>query len=89
MIETHSEHLIRKLKELVADPDVDISNDQVAIYYADKDEYGDSYVEKMDLDENGQFEKSWPKGFFDRSYELTKMLMQANSKVSHQEKKDD
>ncbi len=89
LIETHSEHLIRKLQVLVADPDVDISNDQVAIYYADKDEYGDSYVEKMDLDENGQFEKSWPKGFFDRSYELTKMLMQANSKVSHQEKKDD
>ena len=82
LIETHSEHLIRKLQVLVADPDVKISDDQVAIYYVDKDEKGDSYVEKMKLCENGQFEKTWPTGFFDKSYELTKMLMKANSKVS-------
>lgn len=86
LIETHSEHLIRKLQVLVADPDVRISADQVAIYYVDKDEKGDSYVEKMELGENGQFEKTWPAGFFDKSYELTKMLIEANNKVPHQEK---
>jgi predicted ATPase len=86
LIETHSEYLIRKLQVLVADPDKKISDDQVAIYYVDKDEKGDSYVEKMKLCENGQFEKAWPTGFFDKSYELTKMLMEANSKLSAQEK---
>lgn len=80
LIETHSEHLIRKLQVLIADPDVGIREDQVAIYYVDKDEKGDSHIEKMDLCENGQFEKEWPTGFFDKGYELTKMLMRANSK---------
>lgn len=89
LIETHSEHLIRKLQVLVADPDIQISDDQVAIYYVDKDENGGSHIEKMELAENGQFEKAWPKGFFDKSYELTKMLMKANSKVPHQEKRND
>ena len=46
LIETHSEHLIRKLQVLAADPDVPISNDQIAIYYVDKDHNGDSYVTK-------------------------------------------
>lgn len=89
LIETHSEHLIRKLQVLIADPDVGISEDQVAIYYVDKDEKGDSHVERMSLCESGQFEKAWPAGFFDKSYELTKMLIEANSKVPYQEKSDD
>ncbi len=89
LIETHSEHLIRKLQVLVADPDIKISNDQIAIYYVDKDENGDSHVEKMNMCDNGQFEKAWPTGFFDKSYELTKMLMKANSKILNQEQQDD
>lgn len=80
LLETHSEHLIRKLQVLVADPDVMLKEDQVAIYYVDKDEKGDSHVQKMELCANGQFETAWPSGFFDKSYELTKLLMKANSK---------
>ncbi len=89
LIETHSEHLIRKLQVLVADPEVPISDDQVAVYYVDKNQDGDSYVGKMELDERGQFEKAWPKGFFDKSYELTKMLVQASSKAAGREKRND
>lgn len=89
LIETHSEHLIRKLQVLAADPDVPISNDQIAIYYVDKDHNGDSYVTKMELNKNGQFEKTWPNGFFDKSYELTKMLLHANSKNRQQENQND
>ncbi len=82
LIETHSEHLIRKLQVLVADPESGIDSDQVAIYYVDKNEEGNSYIEKMELCENGQFEKAWPSGFFDKSYELTKLLMRAGRKKS-------
>lgn len=89
LIETHSEHLIRKLQVLVADPDIKISHDQIAIYYVNKDVNGDSHVEKMNMCDNGQFEKAWPTGFFDKSYELTKMLMKANSKMPLQENQDD
>ena len=74
---------------LFRSPDIKISNDQIAIYYVDKDENGDSHVEKMNMCDNGQFEKAWPTGFFDKSYELTKMLMKANSKIPNQEQQDD
>lgn len=80
MIETHSEHLIRRLQVLVADPDIKFNYDQIAIYYVDKDEDGSSHVMEMKLTENGQFEKPWPSGFFDKSYELTKELLRVNNK---------
>ncbi|WP_138309627.1 MULTISPECIES: DUF3696 domain-containing protein [unclassified Clostridium] len=89
LIETHSEHLIRKLQVLVADPDVPILSDQVAIYYVDKDKMGNSYIDKMELCNNGQFKKPWPSGFFDKNYELTRLLMKANQKVAFQENKYD
>lgn len=78
LVETHSEHLIRKLQVLIADKNIDFSNDQVAIYYVDKDENGDSFVTRMNITENGQFKEEWPSGFFDKSYELTKLLLRAN-----------
>lgn len=78
LIETHSEHLIRRLQALVADKNVNISNDQVKIYYVDKDENNEAFVTEMRILENGQFEKEWPSGFFDKAYELSKELMRNN-----------
>lgn len=80
VIETHSEHLIRKLQVLVADPEVNITPDDVAIYYIDKDASGVSSVTRMNMNSKGQFEEKWPSGFFDKSYELTKELMRVASK---------
>lgn len=80
IVETHSEHLIRKLQVLIADPNVPIDNDQVAIYYVEKDERGESFIQKMEIAENGQFKKKWPSGFFDKGFELSRELMVANSK---------
>lgn len=80
LIETHSEHLIRRLQVLVADPLVNLSSDEIAVYYVDKTSEGCSFVEEMKLSETGQFQVPWPSGFFDKSYELTKELMRANSK---------
>lgn len=83
LVETHSEHLIRKLQVLIADPEVPIDSDQVAFYYVEKDVDGNSHIRKMDINKNGQFEKAWPSGFFDKSYELTSELLYANSKVKN------
>lgn len=80
IVETHSEHLIRKLQVLIADPSVPIDNDQVAIYYVEKNKLGESFIEKMEIAENGQFKKRWPSGFFDKGFELSRELMVANSK---------
>lgn len=87
LVETHSEHLIRKIQVLIADPEVDFDSDQVAFYYVEKDEKGNSYTKKMEIDKNGQFEEQWPKGFFDKSYELVSELLFANSKISEREEK--
>lgn len=81
LVETHSEHLIRKLQVLIADPEIPIDSDQVAFYYVEKDDEGNSHIIKMDINKNGQFEKAWPTGFFDKSYELTSELLYANSKM--------
>lgn len=75
LIETHSEHLVRRLQVLVANPDIRINPDDVAIYYVDKIDDGSSEVKKINLYENGQFIERWPSGFFDKSYELSRELL--------------
>ena len=77
LIETHSEHLIRKIQLLVADRESLLTNDMVAIYYIDKDKDGFAIVEEMKLLKNGKFEKTWPSGFFDKGYQLSRALAKA------------
>lgn len=80
LVETHSEHLIRKIQVLIADPQIPIDSDQVAFYYVEKDDDGNSHIRKMEINKNGQFIEPWPSGFFDKSYELASELLVANSK---------
>ncbi len=80
LIETHSEHLIRRLQSIVADPDNPLTSDDIAIYYVDMQKNGNSYVTKMELTENGQFVEKWPSGFFDKSYLLSRELSKNISK---------
>lgn len=79
IIETHSEHMIRKLQTLVADNNVKISNDDVKIYYIDKNENNEAYVTEMKMLPNGKFESEWPTGFFDKSYTLALELIKNNA----------
>ncbi|MGG1140364.1 DUF3696 domain-containing protein [Bacillus mycoides] len=74
-IETHSEHLIRKLQVLIADPNNKITPDDVAIYYIDKKEGGSSFIRRMEISPSGQFLEKWPSGFFDKSFELSRDLL--------------
>ena len=78
LIETHSEHFIRKLQVLIANKESEITSDDVAIYYVDKNDNGEAYVEKMNILPNGQFEKEWPTGFFDKAFELAMELLDNN-----------
>ena len=77
MIETHSEHLIRRLQALIADKNTAITKDQVKIYYVDKDENSESYIKEMQLLDNGQFKTEWP--FFDKAFELSMELVRNNN----------
>lgn len=68
LVETHSEHMIKKLQVLVAKKKIDIDKIGVNYFYMNK---GITKVKKMELDETGFFKEPWPDGFFDESYKLS------------------
>jgi len=62
VLETHSEHLLLRLRTLVASGDVSASD--VALYFVEKTR-GRSEVRRVPIQENGHIETSeWPDGFF-------------------------
>ena len=89
-IETHSEHFIRALQVLIADPDYPLTSDMVKIYYVDKTCDGNSTIREIRMNECGQFIDRWPEGFFDKAYNLTKqfMLFTAQRKMTSEKRTD-
>lgn len=75
IIETHSEHMIRKVQTMIAKSE--IKKEDVAVYYFGNNEVA-AQVRKLELEDNGFFKEPWPDGFFDESYNLTKELLRAN-----------
>lgn len=75
VIETHSEHLIRKLQVLIADAKCPLTEKDICIYYVDKNEDEIASVEKMEILSNGKFKTKWPSGFFDKAHELSMELL--------------
>lgn len=88
IIETHSEHLLKKLQVLVSQgktlqlwPEGHCSGEDVklkdalSIYYFAKDKNGNTKAIEMELDDNGFFKTETPKGFFDESLELNRQLL--------------
>ena len=72
IIETHSEHMVRKLQVLYAKGEID-PNDFI-IYYFDNSK-GTSEAIEMKLDKYGLFIEKWPHGFFDDKMNLTFELL--------------
>lgn len=88
IIETHSEHLLKKLQVLVSQgktlqlwPEGHCSGEDVklkdalSIYYFAKDAKGNTKAIEMELDDNGFFKTETPKGFFDESLDLNRQLL--------------
>lgn len=88
IIETHSEHLLKKLQVLVSQgktlqlwPEGHCSGEDVklkdalSIYFFAKDKNGNTKAIEMELDDNGFFKTETPKGFFDESLELNRQLL--------------
>ena len=72
IVETHSEHIIRKTQVLIAKGDLDKKN--IGVNYLYK-ENGETKVKKMIFEKNGFLKEPWPDGFFDESYNLSKELL--------------
>lgn len=74
IIETHSEHIIRKLQVLSKKELID--KNQINIYYF-KNTNGIFNISTHEIIESGQLEPSFPKGFYDNSYTLSKSLYES------------
>jgi predicted ATPase len=61
IIETHSEHLVLRLQKLVRDKK--LSPQEVSIIYVTRSPTG-AKVQRLNLDEYGDFIDDWPGGFF-------------------------
>jgi hypothetical protein len=65
LIETHSEHLIRRLQRLVKQGELRPSD--IAVLYVTRDRTG-SQVHQISMDDDGDFLDEWPEGFFEEAY---------------------
>ncbi|NTY39016.1 DUF3696 domain-containing protein [Burkholderia diffusa] len=77
IVETHSEHMINRARILVADGK--ISSTDVAIVYVDRIRSGSTVIE-IGIDENGDFTREWPEGFFDERYRDSMTLLELKSR---------
>lgn len=68
ILETHSEHMVRKLQVMVAKKS--LLREKVIVYYFDKHK-----CIEMKIEENGFFSEPWPNGFFDDSFNLSMELL--------------
>jgi predicted ATPase len=73
-IETHSEHIIRKLQVLVKNKQFNIKPEDISIHYF-KREPLKFMVSEHKILENGKLFPSFPTGFYDTSYSLVKELL--------------
>lgn len=78
-LETHSEHILRKIQlEIAKNPQL---NDLVSVYFLNEDKKNNrTTVEKIEIDENGFLKTPFPEGFFDEASELALALLEAQLK---------
>lgn len=80
VIETHSEHLFRKLQLIIAEDFNDLVN-KVGIYFFTKNKRtGTSEIRQIEIDNNGFIKTYFPEGFFDEASELALALLEAQLK---------
>lgn len=75
IIETHSEHLIRKIQVSIAKGELD--REKVGVWYFDNND-GATKIKEMIIEPNGFFKEPWPNGFFDDSANLSWELLTVN-----------
>jgi predicted ATPase len=81
IVESHSEHLLRRLQRRIAEPEHEFANpDNIKMYFCDMGENG-STIQDVEVDEYGQIQ-NWPDKFFgDITGDLEAMTMAALKRV--------
>ena len=82
LVESHSEYLVLRLRRRMAEDDSDLLRDKTAIYFAERDQDGDTVFRMVNLTEAGGVVE-WPDGFFDQGQnEAHKLLIAAAARGS-------
>jgi len=77
IVETHSEHLLLRLRRLIAEKV--IQSDKIAIYFVERID-GKSTVRQIPLEANGNIPSDqWPQGFFEDTLKESLALASAQS----------
>ena len=73
-IETHSEHIIRKLQVLIKKQEYGLKAEDVTIHYF-RNENDRFHITEHKIDKFGKLSPSFPSGFYDSTYNLVKELL--------------
>jgi predicted ATPase len=73
-IETHSEHIIRKLQILIKNKEYNLKPEDITIHYFKRTE-NKFEITNHQIDINGKLNPPFPTGFYDNSYNLVKELL--------------
>jgi predicted ATPase len=80
-IETHSEHLINRLRLDIARDNTGTTRNLVSVLFADRDEDGFTVYRNAEINDEGGLEGDWPEKFIDLSAE-TSLDLVANAVVN-------
>ncbi len=81
LVETHSDHLINRLRLRIVENTEEDKDIDISIYFTDIDEKNGTNLIKMDLNENGEFiTDKIPEGFFDQPQKDTIQILKALKK---------
>ena len=61
LVETHSEHLFRRLQTMIAEEK--FASEDCRLYFVDRDEHGAPQLTRLEVDPSGRV-RNWPKHFF-------------------------
>ena len=82
LIESHSEHLVLRLRRRIAEDQTDSLRDQVAILFAERDDQGDTTYRQIEVTHAGGV-VDWPDGFFDQGPDDAHQLLVAAANRQH------
>ncbi len=77
IVETHSEHLVNRLRRRVAEDDANNTAELVRIVFAERDAEGHTTFRSSDINPLGGLSQDWPDGFLDLGARDAQKLLQA------------
>ncbi len=83
LVESHSEHLVLRLRRRIAEDESDALRHQVVILFAERDEQGDTAYRHVEVTETGGVTE-WPEGFFDQGPDDAHRLLVAAASRQNQ-----